>query len=117
MKDNDSPSAHIDRTLQCVLSQLSAETGMSFTVIHPGSLTNEELENAFDGLDRQHIELLKEGRPVLTSESNDILANIERRIVRSVFSVLDPAKEAWAAFFDPDGAHTYTNALSSEGRA
>jgi hypothetical protein len=117
MKDNDSPSAHIDHTLQCVLSQLSEETGMSFTIIHPGSLTSEELESAFDGLDRQHIELLKEGRPVLTSENNDILTGIERRIVRSVFSVLDPAKEAWAAFFDPDGSHAYANASSSESCA
>lgn len=112
MQDNDSPSANLDPTLQCVLSQLSRDTGLSFTLIHPGAIAEEDIESAFDGIDAEHIQTLKLGKPVLSSESNEVLTNVERQIVRSFLSALDPAKNAWAAFFDPNGDY---HVASSQG--
>ena len=75
---------------------------MSFTLIHPGTMASDDIENAFDGIDQEHVETLKQGLPVLTTESDETLSRIERQIVRSVLSITDPSKKAWAAFFDPD---------------
>ena len=112
MKDNDSPSAHLNPTLQYALTQLSRDTGLSFTLIHPGAIAEEDIECVFDGIDPENIQSLKLGKTVLSSESNEVLANVEQQIVSSFISVLDPAKNAWAAFFYPNGDY---HVASSQG--
>ena len=115
MENNDSLKPQIDPTLKSVLSQLSRESGLSYTLIHPGIMAADEIEDAFDGLDTHQVATLREGLPSISTESNRTIAEIEHQIIRSVLSVLDPAKKAWAAFFEPDGNHQFACPRTSSG--
>ena len=115
MEQHDSETSPLDPTLRSVLSQLSKQTGLSLTLVHPGAMSREDIEDAFDGIDPQSVEIMTGGEPALSTESNETLISVDRRIIRSVLSTIDPACHAWAAFFDPDGTHQISSSRKPLG--
>lgn len=95
-----------DPALQSVLRQMSKETGLSISVIHPGSLRGDQAAEAFSGLHDGHVERLQAGEPSLTMENDATLRDIDREIACAVIASIgrSGATGAWAAFFEPDGS-------------
>ncbi len=95
-----------DPVLESVLRQMSKETGLSLTVIHPGSLRGEAAREAFSGLHDGHVERLVQGEPSLSMESEATIRDIDREIACMVLASIGRSSPcgAWAAFFEPDGS-------------
>ncbi|RZK85125.1 MAG: hypothetical protein EOO66_22920 [Methylobacterium sp.] len=94
-----------DPALQSVLRQMSKETGLSISVIHPGSLRDDAAREAFSGLHDGHVERLVLGEPSLSMESDETIRDIDREIACAVLASIARSTScgAWAAFFEPDG--------------
>lgn len=107
-----------DPALQTILRQLSMETGLSISVIHPGSLSGDHAAEAFSGLHDGHIERLRRGEPSLSIETDDVLREIDREVSCAVISSVGRRERcgAWAAFFEPDGTVDIARPLSGMDR-
>lgn len=95
-----------DPVLESVLRQMSKETGLSISVIHPGSLRGEAAREAFSGLHDGHVERLVQGEPSLSMENDEMIHGIDREIACMVLASIGRSSPcgAWAAFFEPDGS-------------
>lgn len=91
-----------DPALASVMREVAETSCSSIRIIHPGGLRGDAARRAFEGLTDETIDMLEEGEPHVSIESEDLSARIEREIAtRLIRNAADP--DCWVAFATPEG--------------
>lgn len=91
-----------DPALASVMREVAESSCSSIRIIHPGRLRGEDARRAFSGLADETIDMLEEGEPHVSIESDDLSARIEREIATRLVRNADD-RECWVAFSTPEG--------------